>query len=233
MMFGEQARDAARASRSCRRTSRGTPRVAGPEDGRCSSSRTSGVAPGLGEIGAYDVTLGVRTGEILGIAGVDGNGQRELAEAIAGQRPAVGRRHPSSGRSRSPACQGPQRERLGLRYVTDDRLGEGTVGRAVGGDEHRPQADRPARRSGGAGASGPRSHRRNGARADRRASTSAPRARDARRHALGRQHPEGRARARALVRPRVVVFNKPTYGLDMQDDAQRPRADPRAGGTRA
>jgi simple sugar transport system ATP-binding protein len=34
------------------------------------------------------VTLGVRSGEIVGIAGVSGNGQEELVEVIAGQRPA-------------------------------------------------------------------------------------------------------------------------------------------------
>jgi ABC-type uncharacterized transport system ATPase subunit len=33
-----------------------------------------------------DATLAVRTGEIVGIAGVSGNGQRELVEALAGQR---------------------------------------------------------------------------------------------------------------------------------------------------
>ncbi|NLJ79688.1 MAG: ATP-binding cassette domain-containing protein, partial [Firmicutes bacterium] len=36
-----------------------------------------------------DVSLSVRSGEILGIAGVDGNGQNELAEAITGMRKAV------------------------------------------------------------------------------------------------------------------------------------------------
>jgi len=34
-----------------------------------------------------DVSFQLRAGEILGIAGVDGNGQRELADAIAGLRP--------------------------------------------------------------------------------------------------------------------------------------------------
>jgi simple sugar transport system ATP-binding protein len=34
----------------------------------------------------FDVSLSVRSGEILGVAGVDGNGQAELAEVIAGLR---------------------------------------------------------------------------------------------------------------------------------------------------
>ncbi|HLA81878.1 MAG TPA: ATP-binding cassette domain-containing protein, partial [Thermoleophilia bacterium] len=44
------------------------------------------VKAGRGEVDVRDVSLQVRQGEILGIAGVDGNGQRELAEALAGQR---------------------------------------------------------------------------------------------------------------------------------------------------
>ena len=36
-----------------------------------------------------DLSLEVRNGEILGIAGVAGNGQRELAEAVTGLRPIV------------------------------------------------------------------------------------------------------------------------------------------------
>src|SRR5436190_18221511 len=36
-----------------------------------------------------DVSLTVRRGEIVGVAGVAGNGQRELAETIAGMRPAT------------------------------------------------------------------------------------------------------------------------------------------------
>ena len=47
------------------------------------------VEPGPGEIGAREVSLQVLKSEIMGIAGVDGNGQRELAEAIAGQRSIV------------------------------------------------------------------------------------------------------------------------------------------------
>jgi general nucleoside transport system ATP-binding protein len=40
-----------------------------------------------GTLAVKDLSLRVRAGEILGIAGVSGNGQRELLEAIVGQRP--------------------------------------------------------------------------------------------------------------------------------------------------
>jgi len=84
------------------------------------------VEPGPGEIGARDVSLEVLKSEIMGIAGVDGNGQRELAEVIAGQR------SPASGDIRLfghsiTRLRVAQREKLGLRYVTDDRLHEGTI----------------------------------------------------------------------------------------------------------
>jgi len=84
-------------------------------------------APGDGhEGGVHEVSLAVRPGEILGIAGVDGNGQRELAEAVAGQRHLSGGDIRLGGASISRLSVA-KRQRLGLRYVTDDRLGEGIV----------------------------------------------------------------------------------------------------------
>jgi ABC-type uncharacterized transport system ATPase subunit len=42
-----------------------------------------------GMAAVHDLSLHVKAGEIVGIAGVSGNGQRELVEALAGQRPPV------------------------------------------------------------------------------------------------------------------------------------------------
>ena len=60
-----------------------------------------------------DLSLEVRAGEVLGIAGVSGNGQRELAEAIAGLRP------PTAGVDHD-------RRRGDRRLVTAARAGERT-----------------------------------------------------------------------------------------------------------
>ena len=79
-----------------------------------------------GEIGVTDVSFTVRAGEVFGIAGVDGNGQRPLAELIAGQRRLRGGDIRLDGRSVA-ALSVTERRRLGLRYVTDDRFGEGVV----------------------------------------------------------------------------------------------------------
>jgi general nucleoside transport system ATP-binding protein len=46
------------------------------------------VANDAGQPAVRDFTLAVHRGEVVGIAGVSGNGQHELVEALAGQRPA-------------------------------------------------------------------------------------------------------------------------------------------------
>jgi simple sugar transport system ATP-binding protein len=80
-----------------------------------------------GECALDGVALEVRPGEILGIAGVDGNGQKHLAEVMAGQRRAAAGRVLIAGADATAQGVGARR-RLGVRYVTDERLDEGTVG---------------------------------------------------------------------------------------------------------
>jgi general nucleoside transport system ATP-binding protein len=73
------------------------------------------------------VTLTVRAGEIVGIAGVAGNGQSELVAALIGEELTA---DPQMMRIAGEACgdQGPNARRsLGLAVVPEERLGHGAV----------------------------------------------------------------------------------------------------------
>jgi simple sugar transport system ATP-binding protein len=72
-------------------------------------------ASGLGA-----VSFELRGGEILGVAGVDGNGQFELAETLAGLRPARSGRVVLDGRDVT-GLSAAARVRAGLAYVPADR----------------------------------------------------------------------------------------------------------------
>ncbi len=74
-----------------------------------------------------DIDLQVRSGEIVGIAGVSGNGQRELLAALSGED-----LHAEDSAIRlfgNPIGRlGPRRRRrLGLHFVPEERLGRGAV----------------------------------------------------------------------------------------------------------
>jgi general nucleoside transport system ATP-binding protein len=72
------------------------------------------------------VSLAVRAGEVVGVAGVAGNGQQELAETLAGLRPAE-RGEVSLGGA--PVTRLAPRARIlrGLRYLPEDRHGVATA----------------------------------------------------------------------------------------------------------
>jgi general nucleoside transport system ATP-binding protein len=72
------------------------------------------------------VNLSVRSGEILGVAGVDGNGQTELAEALAGTRPVESGRVYLDGEDVT-ALGADARQERGLAYVPEDRGAKGLV----------------------------------------------------------------------------------------------------------
>lgn len=79
-----------------------------------------------GEFAVRGVSLAVHAGEVVGIAGIAGNGQRELAEAIVGLRgiergdvSVLGR----GAKGRSPRGLAD----LGLAYVPEDRVGMGVA----------------------------------------------------------------------------------------------------------
>ncbi len=167
-----------------------------------------------GQYGIHDISLSVRGGEILGIAGVDGNGQRALAEVIAGQRRVASGEIRLEGVSVTGLAVS-DRQRLGLRYVTDDRLGEGVVGRySVGlnlvlkriGDApywRSGAIDRPAINATANELIGEFDIR-----------TPSP---DTNIGKLSGGNIQKALLARELsFEPRVVVFNKPTHGLDVR-----------------
>ncbi|MEF1289970.1 ABC transporter ATP-binding protein [Vibrio sp. M260118] len=77
--------------------------------------------------GLNDVSLKLKAGEILGIAGVAGNGQEDLLEALSGEdtranNSAVLFRQQPVGNLNAGA-----RRKLGMAYVPADRLGQGAV----------------------------------------------------------------------------------------------------------
>ncbi len=79
-----------------------------------------------GEPSVRDLSFQVRAGEILGVAGVQGNGQTELCEAIVGLRPSTGSVR-LDGRDLSRASV-KDRLRAGIGYVPEDRQEDGLVG---------------------------------------------------------------------------------------------------------
>jgi simple sugar transport system ATP-binding protein len=72
------------------------------------------------------VDLEVRAGEILGIAGVQGNGQSELVAALTGMRPAVAGSISLLGREVAHASPR-QISEMGVAYIPEDRQREGLV----------------------------------------------------------------------------------------------------------
>jgi simple sugar transport system ATP-binding protein len=85
-----------------------------------------------GEAGSpvKDISLTVRSGEILGIAGVAGNGQQELVEGILGIRPlAAGTVHLDNEDVTAAATAGLLAQ--GVAYVPQDRLQDGFLPKAT------------------------------------------------------------------------------------------------------
>ena len=73
------------------------------------------------------LSLSVRAGEVVGIAGVSGNGQKELLYALSGEDTRAAN-SAITVKGQSVGKLGPvQRRALGLRFVPEERLGRGAV----------------------------------------------------------------------------------------------------------
>jgi simple sugar transport system ATP-binding protein len=74
-----------------------------------------------------NVNLAVRFGEVLGIAGVSGNGQKELMAAISGERPLRDPHVISLFGAPAGRLDAAARRARGLAFVPEERLGRGAV----------------------------------------------------------------------------------------------------------
>src|SRR5262249_1622443 len=83
----------------------------------------------LGVERVKDISFTVRRGEIVGIAGVAGNGQSELLDALAGIRPVKSGRIKWKGRELHGARERSPRNmrRMGVAHVPEDRQRMGLV----------------------------------------------------------------------------------------------------------
>ena len=80
-----------------------------------------------GNLAVDGVSVEVRGGEIVGVAGVSGNGQREVAEAIFGLRPIESGEVSINGERLANHAPGTVRSK-GLSYVPEERMRDGAIG---------------------------------------------------------------------------------------------------------
>ena len=79
-----------------------------------------------GTVGLDNVSLRLRGGEIVGIAGVSGNGQQELAQCIAGLRPLTAGRVTVDGNDVSNAHPS-LLNAIGLSHIPEERMLDGVI----------------------------------------------------------------------------------------------------------
>ena len=75
----------------------------------------------------HDIHLHVRSGEVVGIAGVSGNGQKELLYALSGEDCRAPRGSIHMGEADVSRIHPGGRRKMGLHFVPEERLGRGAV----------------------------------------------------------------------------------------------------------
>jgi simple sugar transport system ATP-binding protein len=79
------------------------------------------------EVAVHDIDLTVRAGEVVGIAGVQGNGQTELVEALTGLRKVAHGSVRFLGKDITSATAR-ERHRMGMAHIPEDRHRSGMIG---------------------------------------------------------------------------------------------------------
>jgi len=103
-----------------------------PEEGREVRLRIDGLSVKSEDpfgVDLKDVRLQVASGEIVGIAGVSGNGQQELLRAISGEEPVLDKRWVTVCGVQAGKMNASRRRALGMCFVPEERLGRGAVPR--------------------------------------------------------------------------------------------------------
>ncbi|WP_395319049.1 ABC transporter ATP-binding protein [Variovorax sp. UC74_104] len=119
MMGGEQAAAPPAAQTTARKpVTAGTPVALEVEGLKAQGDR--------GTLALHELSLSVRAGEILGVAGVSGNGQRELVEALVGQRPRLAGKVTVMGRPY--AARRAENRELKVRSLPEEPLRNACVG---------------------------------------------------------------------------------------------------------
>ena len=101
-----------------------------------------------GTLAVHELSLQVRAGEILGVAGVSGNGQRELVEALVGQRARLGGTVQVNGQPYLARRE--ENRRLKVRSLPEEPLRNACVGElSVAGNMALRDFDQPPLAAGG------------------------------------------------------------------------------------
>jgi general nucleoside transport system ATP-binding protein len=100
-----------------------TPLVPGDVRLRLHNVSAAGVT---GQETLHNISLEVHAGEILGVAGVSGNGQRELAEVVAGLRPITAGAVEMDAHPMTDWSPG-KRTAAGLAYIPEERMHDGVI----------------------------------------------------------------------------------------------------------
>ena len=194
---------------------------------RCSRWRTSRSLDDRGLPALRGLSLQVRAGEIVGIAGVDGNGQSELVEAITGLRVPSRGPHPRRRAATSPAPASAARSPPAS--ATSPRT---ATAAASCWTSRSPRTSRCAstggRRSAASGLLSPRRMRAQARPLLEQYDVRGGRAGDARGLAVGRQPAEGRDRARARRGPAGHDRRAADARARRRRDRVRPQAAARA-----
>jgi simple sugar transport system ATP-binding protein len=74
-----------------------------------------------------NLSFELRSGEVLGVTGVDGNGQRELGEVIAGLRELTGGKITAAGRDLGSLSVRARKNDAGIGFIPEDRQSTGLV----------------------------------------------------------------------------------------------------------